>query len=115
MLRRGETRSKSNKIDQNHRTFWNIRGPDKIGRFKCLAAFIKNHRLDFVGIRETRSKSNKIDQNHRTFWNIRGPDKIGRFKCLAAFIKNHRLDFVGIQETKKSDFPGDSLKSIIAI
>jgi hypothetical protein len=64
---------------------------------------------------ETRSKSNKIDQNHRTFWNIRGPDKIGRFKCLAAFIKNHRLDFVGIQETKKSDFPGDSLKSIIAI
>jgi hypothetical protein len=34
--------------------FWNIRGLNKSGRLKCLADFINQNRLDFVGIRETK-------------------------------------------------------------
>jgi hypothetical protein len=36
--------------------FLNIRGFNKIGRINCLADFIKNKRLDFVGIQEKKTK-----------------------------------------------------------
>jgi exonuclease III len=37
--------------------FWNIRGLNKSGRMKCLANFINQNRLDFVGIQETKKAS----------------------------------------------------------
>jgi exonuclease III len=39
--------------------FWNIRGLNKTGRLKCLADFINQNRLDFVGIQETKKASIK--------------------------------------------------------
>jgi exonuclease III len=33
---------------------WNIRGLNKTSRLKCLADFIRNNNLDFVGIQETK-------------------------------------------------------------
>jgi hypothetical protein len=37
--------------------FLNIRGFNKTGRINCLADFIKNKRLDFVGIQEKKNKT----------------------------------------------------------
>jgi exonuclease III len=40
--------------------FWNIRGLNNSGRMKCLADFINQNRLDFVGIQETKSASRTL-------------------------------------------------------
>jgi exonuclease III len=37
--------------------FWNIRGLNKDGRLQCLADFVKNNSLDFVGLQETKKKN----------------------------------------------------------
>jgi hypothetical protein len=37
--------------------FWNIRGLNKTGRFKCLYEFIRHNKLDYVGIQETKNLS----------------------------------------------------------
>jgi hypothetical protein len=34
--------------------FWDIRGLNKTGRLQCISDFIKEHRLDFVGVQETK-------------------------------------------------------------
>jgi hypothetical protein len=34
--------------------FWNIRGLNKSGRLNCLADFVRDNKLDFVGIMETK-------------------------------------------------------------
>jgi exonuclease III len=36
--------------------FWNIRGLNKEGRLQCLAYFVKDNSLDFVGIQETKKE-----------------------------------------------------------
>jgi hypothetical protein len=37
--------------------FWNVRGLNKTGRLSCLSDFIKQYKLDFVGIIETKKAS----------------------------------------------------------
>jgi hypothetical protein len=55
-VRKGETRSRSNKINQNNiDTFWIIMGLNKTGRIKCLSHFIRNCNLDFVGLQKLRN------------------------------------------------------------
>jgi len=34
--------------------FWNVRGPNKEGKLQCLADFVKDNNLDFVGFQETK-------------------------------------------------------------
>jgi exonuclease III len=42
------------KHNQMKGAFWNIRGLNKVGRVNCLASFIIQNDLDFVGIQETK-------------------------------------------------------------
>jgi hypothetical protein len=37
--------------------FWNIKGLNKSGRVKCLNDFVRDNRLDFMGILETKKVS----------------------------------------------------------
>jgi exonuclease III len=37
--------------------FWNIRGLNKDGHLHCLADFVKNNSLDFVGLQETKKEN----------------------------------------------------------
>jgi len=37
--------------------FWNIRGLNKEGRLQCLADFVKDNSLDFVGVQETKKEN----------------------------------------------------------
>ena len=37
--------------------FWNVRGLNKAGRVKCVADFIANNNLSFVGLQETKKES----------------------------------------------------------
>jgi hypothetical protein len=37
--------------------FWNVMGLNKTGRLSCLGDFIKQYKLDFVGIVETKKAS----------------------------------------------------------
>ena len=37
--------------------FWNVRGLNKAGRLKCIADFIVDNKLDFVGFQETKKES----------------------------------------------------------
>jgi hypothetical protein len=57
VVRRGKTRSKSEKLILMIGGFWNIRGLNKTGRFKCLYEFIRHNKLDYVGIQETKNLS----------------------------------------------------------
>jgi exonuclease III len=36
--------------------FWNVRGLNKEGRLQCLADFVKDSKLDFVGFQEMKKK-----------------------------------------------------------
>ena len=36
--------------------FWNVRGLNKAGRLKCIADFIVDNKLDFVGFQETKKR-----------------------------------------------------------
>jgi hypothetical protein len=45
------------KTTQMKWTFWNIRGLNKTGRINCLASFIRQNDLDFVGIQESKKAS----------------------------------------------------------
>jgi exonuclease III len=53
---------------------WNIRGLNKTGRLKCLADFIRNNNLDFVGIQETKKadlQNNFLEAvNKNMSWNF---------------------------------------------
>jgi hypothetical protein len=52
--------------------FWNIRGLCKSGRTKALCDFIKNNKLDFVGVQEKKHELSETTLNlydsHMT-WN----------------------------------------------
>jgi exonuclease III len=37
--------------------FWNVRGLNKEGRIQCLADFIKDNKLDFVGFQQTKKEN----------------------------------------------------------
>jgi hypothetical protein len=36
--------------------FWNVRSLNKEGRLQCLADFVKDNNLDFVGFQETKKR-----------------------------------------------------------
>jgi exonuclease III len=36
--------------------FWNVRGLNKEGRLQCLADFVKDNNLDFVGFQKTKKE-----------------------------------------------------------
>jgi exonuclease III len=42
------------KIGEHDRCLWNIRGLNKYGRINYLVDFIKQNKLDFVGIQDTK-------------------------------------------------------------
>jgi exonuclease III len=62
------------KHNQMKGAFWNIRGLNKAGRVNCLANFIKQNDLDFVGIQETKKaviSSGFLDLvNRNMVWNF---------------------------------------------
>jgi hypothetical protein len=60
--RKNKTRSRSEKLFSMKGAFLNIRGMNKIGRFKCLTDFISTYKLDFVGIQETNETSFGISE-----------------------------------------------------
>lgn len=35
---------------------WNVRGLNKEGRLQCIADFVKDNKLNFVGLQETKKK-----------------------------------------------------------
>jgi exonuclease III len=37
--------------------FWNVRGLNKEGRIQCFADFVKDNKLDFVGLQETKKEN----------------------------------------------------------
>jgi hypothetical protein len=37
--------------------FWNVRGLNKEGRLQCLADFVNDNKLDFVGLQKTKKES----------------------------------------------------------
>jgi exonuclease III len=37
--------------------FWNVRSLNKEGRLQCLADFVKDNNLDFVGFQEIKKES----------------------------------------------------------
>jgi hypothetical protein len=53
--------------------FWSIRGLNKVGRLKCLADFINQNSLDFIGVQETKKTTieNSVFQTVRRHmdWN----------------------------------------------
>ena len=53
--------------------FWNIRGLNKEGRLQCLADFVKDNSLDFVGIQETKKETfneSFLSYIHKDFFGI---------------------------------------------
>jgi exonuclease III len=37
--------------------FWNVRGLNKEGHLQCLADFVKDNYIDFVGLQETKKEN----------------------------------------------------------
>jgi hypothetical protein len=102
--------------------FWNVRGLNKTGSLSCLGDFIKQYKLDFVGIIETkkaiiadsflRAVSNKMTWNYLP--------AVGSVGGILARVKTDSYDVIGWQTfqfcvvliIRKTNSYGDSLWSM---